>query len=161
MKNIIISIILLQIILLSACMLTPQSYGNNSAHANNEEADDKTTDFSLISNIDDYVNGIRENIEDASITKQTEGHKQKIVFAKDNDTVKISVITDTVNITSTDIYFQNSEPVFASRNIILDVDSSYMETVYFKDGELYKCFRNGVEVSDRPYAAEFMKHIEL
>ncbi|MBQ2097536.1 MAG: hypothetical protein II480_05110, partial [Bacteroidales bacterium] len=60
---------------------------------------------------------------------------------------------------STDIYFHESEPIFVSRNVILDVDSSYLETAYFKDGEPFKCFRNGMEVSDRLYASEFMRHI--
>ncbi len=159
MKNIIIPIILLQMILLSSCLLSPQNHGNSITTKVHNEAPDPLTDASLICNIDEYVNDIRENIEETSITKQTVGDEQKVVFVKDNDTVKISVMSDTVNITSTDIYFQNSEPIFATRNIILDVDSSYLETAYFKDGELFKCFRNGSEVSNRLYASEFMRHI--
>ncbi len=143
----------------SSCLLSPQNYGNNNAPKETDDASDPVTEASLICNIDEYVNDIRENIEETSITKQTMGDEQKVVFVKDNDTVKISVMSDTVNITSTDIYFQNSEPIFASRNIILDVDSSYLETAYFKDGELFKCFRNGTEVSNRLYASEFMRHI--
>jgi len=157
MKNIIIPIILLQMILLASCLQSPQNYGNNDDQ--NAEDDAPTiTDASLICDIDEYVNDIRENIEETSISKEKVGNEQKVVFVKDNDTVKISVMTDTANI-STDIYFHESEPIFASRNIILDVDSAYLETAYFKDGELFKCFRNGAEVSDRLYASEFMRHI--
>ena len=158
MKNIFYPIILLQMILIASCLQSPQDYGYNG----DQTAEDNTpiiSEASLISDIDEYVNDIRENIEETFITKQIVGDEQKVVFVKDNDTVKISVLTDTSNTISTDIYFHESEPIFASRNVILDVDSSYLETAYFKDGELYKCFRNGAEVSDRLYASEFMRHI--
>ena len=157
MKNIFYPIILLQMILIASCLQSPQDYGYNG----DQTAEDNTpiiSEASLISDIDEYVNDIRENIEETAISKETVGNEQKVVFIKDNDTVKISVMTDMAN-TRTDIYFHESEPIFASRNVILDVDSAYLETAYFKDGELFKCFCNGTEVNNHLYASEFMRHI--
>ena len=159
MKNI-IQILILPMMLLTSCLIPTQ----DNSGGNQEDADvyssSQTDDISLINDIDEYVNDIRENIEETAITKQQMGSEQKVGFVKDNDTVKISVLTDSSAIsTATDIYFQNSEPIFASRNIILDVDSSYLETAYFKDGELFKCFRNGSEINDRLYADAIMRNI--
>jgi len=158
MKNI-IPILFLPMMLLTSCLLPAHgdvNVGNTDATIDDESPLD---DISLISNIDEYVNDIRENIEETDISKQKIGNEQQVVFVKDNDTVKISVMNDTSNTVSTDIYFLESEPIFASRNIILDVDSSYLETAYFKDGELYKCFRNGIEITDQLYADGFTRHI--
>jgi len=157
--KIIIYFWVMSMMLLTSCVLSPQDYGGQGDQTNPNDDPEPISDASLISDIDEYVNDIRENIEETFITKQTVGDEQQVFFVKDNDTVKISVLTDTSNTISTDIYFHESEPIFASRNVILDVDSSYLETAYFKDGELYKCFRNGAEVSDRLYASEFMRHI--
>ena len=158
MKNI-IPILFLPMMLLASCLLPAQ--GNNGGDDASITSDDASqiTDISLISDIDEYVNEIRENIEETSISKQKEGDEETVVFVKDSDTVKISVMTDTTRAVSTDIYFQKSEPVFASRNVILDVDSSYLETAYFKDGELYKCFRNGIEIKTALLADGFTRHI--
>ena len=159
MKNI-IPILFLPMMLLTSCLLPAQDDANGNTAGANIENTSQVPDISLISDIDEYVNDIRENIEETSITKQQVGDEQTVVFVKDNDTVKISVLADTsATLTSTDIYYQNSEPIFVSRNIILDVDSSYLETAYFKDGELFKCFRNGSEINDNLYAAALMKHI--
>jgi len=158
MKNI-IPILFLPMMLLTSCLLPAHgdvNVGNTDATIDDESPLD---DISLISDIDEYVNDIRENIEETDISKQKIGNEQQVVFVKDNDTVKISVMNDTSNTVSTDIYFLESEPIFASRNIILDVDSSYLETAYFKDGELYKCFRNGIEITDQLYADGFTRHI--
>ncbi|MBR2103888.1 MAG: hypothetical protein IJ894_17405 [Bacteroidales bacterium] len=158
MKNI-IPILFLPMMLLTSCLLPAQ--GNVSGVTDN--ADIETTsqidDASLINDIDEYVNDIRENIEETDISKQKIGNEQQVVFVKDNDTVKISVLNDTASTGSTDIYFHESEPIFVSRNVILDVDSSYLETAYFKDGEPYKCFRNGIEITDQLYADGFTRHI--
>lgn len=145
--------------LLTSCLLPAQGKVSGDTDDTDIETTSQIDDVSLISDIDEYVNDIRENIEETDISKQQIGNEQQVVFVKDNDTVKISVMIDTTSTASTDIYFLESEPIFVSRNVILDVDSSYLETAYFKDGEPFKCFRNGMEVSDRLYASEFMRHI--
>ena len=158
MKNI-IPILFLPMMLLTSCLLPAQGKVSGDTDDTDIETTSQIDDVSLISDIDEYVNDIRENIEETDISKQQIGNEQQVVFVKDNDTVKISVMIDTTSTASTDIYFHESEPIFVSRNVILDVDSSYLETAYFKDGEPFKCFRNGMEVSDRLYAAELMRHI--
>ena len=158
MKNI-IPILFLPMMLLASCLLPAQDNSDGNDASTTSDNESQLTDISLISDIDEYVNEIRETIEETSISKQKEGNEETVVFVKDSDTVKISVMTDTTSTVSTDIYFQKSEPVFASRNIILDVDSSYLETAYFKGGELYKCFRNGMEINSRLLADGFTRHI--
>ena len=159
MKNIIF-IATVQMMMLTSCLLSSKDYPNGSNDdATASDTPVQFTEVSLISDIDEYVSDIRENIEEASITKQQLDGKQKVVFVKDNDTVKISVMADSSNITTTDIYFQDSKPIFVSSNIIFDVDSSYLETAYFKDGEPYKLFRNGNEISTRAYASSIMRRI--
>jgi endonuclease YncB( thermonuclease family) len=158
MKNI-IPILILPMMLLASCLLPAQDNSDGNDASTTSDNESQLTDISLISNIDEYVNEIRETIEETFISKQKEGNEETVVFVKDSDTVKISVMTDTTRTVSTDIYFQKSAPVFASRNVILDVDSSYLETAYFKDGELYKCFRNGTEINTALLADGFMRHI--
>lgn len=159
MKNI-IPTLFLPMMLLTSCLLPAQGDANGDIAGANIENTSQEDDVSLINDIDEYVNDIRENIEETSISKRQVGNEQTVVFVKDNDTVKISVLADSsATLTSTDIYYQNSEPIFVSRNIILDVDSSYLETAYFKDGELYKCFRNGSVIDNHLYANAIKKHI--
>jgi hypothetical protein len=72
-----------------------------------------------------------------------------------NDTVRISVVGDSIK-ENTEVYYKNSEPVLLAREVILDVDSNYLETAYFKDNQIYKCFRDGVELTDKDSMKEFM-----
>ncbi len=113
------------------------------------------TDADYFNKVDEYVSSIRENIELATIKKNENENEKIVLFVMDNDTVKISVLADSN--ACTDIYFQKSTPVFMSRDIILDVDSNYLETAYFKNGKIYMCFRDGVVINENEYLQQFVE----
>ena len=111
-------------------------------------------DADYLNMVDEYVNSIRENIEQATIEKNETPKEKTVLFMMNSDTVKISVLADTNNV-CTDIYFRNSTPVFMIRNILLDVDSNYLESAYFKNGKIFKCFRDGNEINESAYMLQF------
>lgn len=120
---------------------------------------DDITDAMYLSQVDDYVSFVRENIEEMNIQKDNSNHESKVLFIYKNDTIKLSVLADSANAPTTDIYFQNSTPIFINRSILLDVDSSYLETAYLRNGKIYKCFRNGMEIKDVNYINNFAQTI--
>ena len=70
MKNIIF-IATVQMMMLTSCLLSSKDYPNGSNDdATASDTPVPFTEVSLISDIDEYVSDIRENIEEASITKQ-------------------------------------------------------------------------------------------
>ena len=108
-----------------------------------------------LNDVDYYVNYIKANGEQLDfIRKEISGNKT-IAGVLNNDTVRISVVGDSVK-ERTDIYYKNSEPVLLSREVILDVDSNYLETAYFKDNKIYKCFRDGMELTNKDSMKMFL-----
>ena len=92
MKNI-IPILFLPMMLLTSCLLPAQGKVSGDTDDTDIETTSQIDDVSLISDIDEYVNDIRENIEETDISKQQIGNEQQVVFVKDNDTVKAGQIT--------------------------------------------------------------------
>ncbi|MCQ2251326.1 MAG: hypothetical protein MJZ66_09480 [Bacteroidales bacterium] len=132
---------------------TGQDTGQSTGESNHDPLTQSSSEADYLEKVDEYVNSIRENIEQTSIVKKETAQEKTVLFMKDSDTIKISVLGDKE--ASTDIYFKNSTPVFMTRHIILDVDSNYLETAYLKDGKIFKCFRNGVEIKDPGYLKQF------
>ncbi len=156
-KNLLLLLINSLLLIYSCGECKPQTnsgYDDNAARADYDSTS-CMTDADYFNKVDEYVSSIRENIELASIEKTENANEKTVLFVMDNDTVKISVLTDTN--ACTDIYFQNSTPVFMSRDIILDVDSNYMETAYFKNGKIYMCFRDGVAINENDYLQQFVE----
>jgi len=127
------------------------SLGDNQGGKDSLAANISDSDYLV--KVDEYVNSMRENIEQTSILKKETEREKMVLFVKNSDTIKISVLDERQ--ISTDIYFKNSVPVFMTRHIILDVDSNYLETAYFKSGKIFKCFRDGDEIKDRGYLQQF------
>ncbi len=136
--------------------LWPSNGGNNN-NGESPEGEDSVSasisDSDYLEKVDEYVNSVRENIEQTTIVKKETPEEKTVLFVKDNDTIKISVLDERQ--TSTDIYFKKSDPVFMTRHIILDVDSNYLETAYLKGGKIFKCFRDGIEIKDPGYLQQF------
>lgn len=145
MKNTIYLLALL-ISVLSSCSSIMRDNGCSNTGSGDSTMMPDITDAKYLNDIDEYVSYIRENVESLNIVKNDTQKEKMVLFMKDSDTVKISVLADSN--ACTDIYFQNSTPIFVTRNVILDVDSCYLETAYFKNGKVYKCFKDGEEVSD-------------
>ncbi|MCQ2252157.1 MAG: hypothetical protein MJZ61_01775 [Bacteroidales bacterium] len=141
------------LVFLEACSLAKRDNCGNKQNADNENDIPDITDATYLNEIDEYVSYIRENGENMTILKNDSQKENVVLFLQDNDTVKISVLADSN--ACTDIYFQNSTPIFVTRDIILDVDSCYMETAYFKNGKIFKCFKDGEEITDKDYIDEF------
>lgn len=133
---------------------SPQNQDLTSIEDSQQDTISNISDSDYLMKVDAYVNSIRENIERTTISKCETTHEKMVIFVENDDTVRISVLADSNN-TNTDIYFQNSTPVFITRDIILDVDSNYLETAYFKHGNIFKCFRDGQEITDRNYLKQF------
>lgn len=108
-----------------------------------------------LNDVDYYVNYIKANGEQLDFIRKEKKGNKTIMGVLNNDTVRISVVGDSIK-ENTEVYYKNSEPVLLAREVILDVDSNYLETAYFKDNQIYKCFRDGVELTDKDSMKEFM-----
>ena len=103
----------------------------------------------MLDSIDEYVNEIRMNGDMFDIERVKSQTGDAVICSLNGDMVKISMLADSGNMVSADYYIRNHKPVFMNRYVIFDVDSSYMQAVYYVDGEVFKYFSDGVEVTDR------------
>lgn len=103
----------------------------------------------MLDSIDEYVNEIRMNGDMFDIERVQSQTGDAVICSLNGDMVKISILADSGNMVSADYYIRNHKPVFMNRYVIFDVDSSYMQAVYYVNGEVFKYFSDGVEVTDR------------
>ena len=103
----------------------------------------------MLDSIDEYVNEIRMNGDMFDIERVKSQTGDAVICSLNGDMVKISMLADSGNIVSADYYIRNHKPVFMNRLVMFDVDSTYMQAVYYIDGEVFKYFSDGVEVTDR------------
>jgi hypothetical protein len=132
---------------LSACadLRREQHLNDDSCHTDTVP---KIMTSNYLNDIDEYVSFVRTNGEQLTFIRESTKKANKVISLLNNDTVRISVygggeFQETIN-----VYYKNSEPLMLSRNCILDVDTSYLETAYFKNRRVYKCFRDGVELEN-------------
>ena len=138
------------ILIMQGCMTVEN--GASSAKTNDSTGTNLTIieDQNLfLDSIDEYVNEIRMNGDmfDIERVKSTKG--DAVICSLNGDMVKISMLADSGNMVSADYYIQNHKPVFMNRYIMFDVDSSYMQAVYYVNGEVFKYFCDGVEITNQ------------
>ena len=106
---------------------------------------------SFIADIDEYVYFIRQHGENFSIERQKlqkPANSSAVVCKLDGQTVKISILSDSSQTDMVDLYMRDSKLVYMSKNGIQGSDCPN-DNVYYLDGKIYKCFRDGNEINNR------------
>ena len=104
----------------------------------------------FINDIDEYVYFIRQHGDNFSIERQKlqiPANSSAVYCKLDGQTVKISILSDSNQTDMVDFYMKDSQLVYMSKNGIDSVDSPN-DNVYFQNGQVFKCFRDGNEVSN-------------
>lgn len=99
-----------------------------------------------LTDIDDYVSFVKSNGEQMEFIHSRVGSSKKVISLLNSDTVRVSLISDSLAKGEVDIYYKYSQPLLLEREVFLDVDSNYLETAYFKDDKVFKCYRDGIEL---------------
>lgn len=144
-KSYIITAIALMI--LQGCITSGTGLTPASQPANIETSDVPIDEAALIDSIDQYVNTIRESGDLFDFRRTNSKNGQAVVCLLDGNVVKVSILENSGR--NTDYYIRGSRPVFMLRNVLFDVDSSYIESAYYVDGKLYKYFCDGSEITDK------------
>ena len=148
MKNInIIATAIVMLLTAQGCR-NAGTYSNASAQKQEAESSSSTLDeVALIDTIDQYVNTIRESGDMFDFKRTAIQNGTAVVCTLNGDVVKVSILENSGR--NTDYYIRSDRPVFMNRNVFLDVDSSYMESAYYVDGQVYKYFCDGLEITDK------------
>ena len=126
-----------------------QEDSNSAKPVENQTVSAPIDSENMLDSIDEYVNEIRMNGDMFDIERVKSQTGDAVICSLNGDMVKISMLADSGNMVSADYYIRNHKPVFMNRYVIFDVDSSYMQAVYYVNGEVFKYFSDGVEVTDR------------
>ncbi len=138
------------LIMTTSCSnLTNQTDNDANKPVENQTAVTPVDNENMLDSIDEYVNEIRMNGDMFDIERIKSQSGDAVICSLNGDMVKISMLADSGNSVSADYYIRNHKPVFMNRYVIFDVDSSYMQAVYYINGEVFKYFSDGVEVTDR------------
>ena len=138
---------LIILLTIPGCRNSIQHSGLETQNTETETTTSVADQSALIDTIDQYVNTIRENGDQFDFKRTKIENGYAVVCTLNGDVVKVSIL-DSIGC-NTDYYIRSSRPVFMNRNVFFDVDSSYMESAYYIDGNVYKYFCDGFEITNK------------
>ncbi|MCQ2974692.1 MAG: hypothetical protein MJ211_07765 [Bacteroidales bacterium] len=144
-KHIILMMFL--VFILQSCNINSikRNADNKNISNNLNSFNENINNVDIIDSIDEYVDNIRQNGDLFDIKHKKTGNGDAVICSLKGNVVKVSFLSDSSNIGNSEFYIKESKPIFMNRNYIFDVDSSYIETAYYKDGKIFKCFCDGIE----------------